>query len=284
MIGPKETFEFDLNGFVIIRDFLSKEMVARLNDAIDAQPYAKQSHKFHFMKAGDVFLDLMSDRRVLELCKEWIDPHFRFDHAWGVQHYPNDPNSPRVENLHGGPFAEQGAFQYHWHRGKPRTTCILFAYVLEPQRPGDGGLALMPGSHKSNTEIGIDVFNQYMGRDYHASPWIHRPDLNAGDLLIFTEATMHGTEAWKPTDRRRRNIYYKYCYGWMGWPPVDHEESVWLRANARNEQEKLLVRPPFVSETTGNELRWRGETLLAEPASALQRGKNLIARGIRKLG
>jgi ectoine hydroxylase-related dioxygenase (phytanoyl-CoA dioxygenase family) len=160
----------------------------------------------------------------------------------------------------------------------------LFSYVLEPQKPDDGGLALLPGSHKSNTSIGIHVFSELMNRDFHASPWIFRPNLNAGDLLIFTEATMHGTEVWRPMDRRRRNIYYKYCYGFMGWPPADNDESVYLREHARNEQEQLLVRPPFVSETTGNELKWRRETLLGEPPSAIARGKNLIARGLKKLG
>jgi hypothetical protein len=105
-----------------------------------------------------------------------------------------------------------------------------------------------------------------------------QPELEVGDLLIFTEATMHGTETWRPTDRRRRNLYYKYSYGFMGWPPFDNEDSLKLRTMARNEQEKNLFRPPYVSATTGNVLEWRPNTIPAGEKSLLQKVRSRLTR------
>jgi hypothetical protein len=295
LAGLKEVFEFDLNGYTILRSFLSKDEVTHINRVLDAEPTAKQIHKFRFMLSNPIFLDLMADRRVLEICHEWIDPFFRFDHAWGVQHFPNEANPAARENLHGGPYAEQSYFQYHWRNNHPTCTCIIFSYVLEPQLRGDGGLVIVPGSHKSNLGlIGTQVFKQILGGDHSSSPWVVQPELHPGDLLIFTEATMHGTEAWRSPHRRRRNLYYKYGYGSMGWPPADNAEATELRQRARNRQEELLLRVPYVSTTSGNELHWRQPTLLSgeQPQSRLSIAKeggvtrlpSLLQTALGKLG
>jgi hypothetical protein len=261
IIQLQQLFEFDLNGFVIIRGFLPQEMVREINAILDRQPSARVAHKFDFVTLHDVFLDLMSDPRILEVCERWINPYFRFDHAWGVQHYPNEPDPSARNNLHGGPYQEMGYFQYHWNNGSPTCTCIICSYILEPQRKGDGGLVIVPGSHKSNLGIGgWDIFTQILNRDHSEVSWVVQPELEAGDLMILTEATMHGTITWKNPDRRRRNLYYKYGYGFMGWPPADNEEMLALRRMARNEQEENLLRAPYVSRTTGNDLRWRPRT------------------------
>ena len=221
LIGKRQLFEFDLNGYVIIRDFLSAAQVASFNARLDAQPFARQSHKFSFMLTDPVFMDLMVDRQILELCAHWIDPFFRFDHAWGVQHYPGEPNPSERTNLHGGPYAEQSYFQYHWRNFRPTCTCLIVTYVLEPQLAGDGGFVIVPGSHKSNLGlVGYEVFRDLLNGDHARAPWVLQPELRAGDVLIFTEATMHGTDTWKPHDRRRRNLYYKYRVRVDGVAPV----------------------------------------------------------------
>jgi hypothetical protein len=268
LIGVRELFEFDLNGYVIIRNFLSVDRVRYINQVLDSTPVVNHTHKFSFMLTDPIFMDLMSHRDILEVCNEWIDPFFRFDHAWGVQHSSNERNAGEGTNLHGGPYQEQSYFQYHWHNGRPTCTCIVFGYVLEPQLAGDGGFVVVPGSHKSNMGLGgFDVFRRILRSDHSRASWVVQPELQAGDLLIFTEAAMHGTKTWQAPDRRRRIIYYKYGYGSLGWPPFDNSEAMELRGRARTEQEQLLLRPPYVSTTTGNELKWREPTLLARGAA-----------------
>jgi hypothetical protein len=277
LVGLNELFEFDLNGYVVIRGFLPRELVADMNRVLDSQPSARDAHKFDFILTHLMFMDVMSDRRILDVCHEWIDPFFRFDHAWGVQHYPNEPNPSERENLHGGPYAEQSCFQYHWKNDRPTCSCIIFAYALEPQLAGDGGFILVPGSHKSNLGLsGSQIAGRLLSRHQARTRFVAQPELDAGDLLIFTEATMHGTAAWNPLDRRRRNIYYKYGYGSMGWPPWDNPEAVELRRRARNEQERRLLRQPYVSTTTGNRLDWRTPTLV--PDESMLRSMSCVRR------
>ena len=44
------------------------------------------------------------------------------------------------------------------------------------------------------------------------SPLVVSPSLGAGDLLIFSEALVHGTMRWN-SDKPRRSLLYKYSPG-----------------------------------------------------------------------
>ncbi len=262
LLSPRTEFEFDLNGYVIFRQFLSNETVRQLNQIIDASPAAQSVPKFLFATLNPAFLDLMSRPEVLELCEAWMLPSFKFENAWGIQ-YPVGYTGKSHENLHGGPFENQGYFQYHWRAGHPFVSSMVFSYILEPQRPGDGGLALIPGSHKSNAALaGRDVQHGFLDGGMSAD-WIVQPELNAGDLLILTEAVIHGTQKWQPPDRRRRNLYYKYSLGCMSYYPAEDAETVKLRELARNETQRNLLRESYVADVRGQggkTMQWRSRT------------------------
>jgi hypothetical protein len=234
-----------------------------MNVAVDAALNGAKPFKFEFVTQDLTFLDFISDPRVLEICESWIDPYFRFDHAWGVQVCPGQE---QIVDLHAGPYQEQSFFQYHWHQGKPTCSCLVFALFLKPQNGSEGGLCVVPGSHKSNLGLsGEDVYEQLIGRDNLSVPWIMQPKMQAGDLLVFTEATMHGTQFWTNASDIRRSLYFKYCYGGMGWPPADGPEIAQLRSMARNEVEKRVLRPAYVAaRVSPAEFRFRSRTLLGE--------------------
>ena len=141
-IDARTTFEFDLNGYVVLPGALDRATVARLNAFVDASPEAGRAHKFHFLDLDPAFLDLLAHPTVEAMCASWLHAEYRFDHAFGVQHFAGERD--QRESLHGGPWAEQGFFQYHWHAGAPRCTSLLFGFALEPQRAGDGGLIVVP--------------------------------------------------------------------------------------------------------------------------------------------
>jgi ectoine hydroxylase-related dioxygenase (phytanoyl-CoA dioxygenase family) len=67
------------------------------------------------------------------------------------------------------------------------------------------------------------------------------PTLRAGDMLIFTEALVHGSRQW--TARHTREVLiYSYAPGFMAWrdgPAVPPEL-------ATTAPQKALLRPPFV--------------------------------------
>ncbi len=49
LIGIRELFEFDLNGYLVLPRFISAEQVQDANRILDAQSFARQSHKFSFI-------------------------------------------------------------------------------------------------------------------------------------------------------------------------------------------------------------------------------------------
>ena len=62
--------------------------------------------------------------------------------------------------------------------------------------PGDGGLCVIPGSHKANFTL-PDAISRYEA----AQDIVYHVPMKAGDLVIFNEATTHGTLPWKGKGR-----------------------------------------------------------------------------------
>lgn len=256
-------FEFDLNGYAIIPSGISRSQVDLLNRLVETNGMLSQSPKFMFIESDEAFYDLIFTPDVLELCSRWIGPHFRFDHAWGV-HVPPNRKSGR-EDLHAGPYQNQGFFQYGWYNNLPRASCIVFCYVLEDQPEDEGGLVLLSGSHKLNYPIkkhaSVDILEKLYGCNLSKVPGLVQPILNKGDILIMAEATVHGTSRWMSTTAWRRNLYFKYCHGFMGWLPHNNDVANRLRQRVRNDSERRVLEAPYVSKKSGNQQSWRPRTL-----------------------
>ncbi|HTL70651.1 MAG TPA: phytanoyl-CoA dioxygenase family protein [Candidatus Eisenbacteria bacterium] len=275
-LSERQLFEFDLNGYLIIPGFLSAAEIAAARAALDARPESRASHKFDFLDFDPVFLRIARDPRVLAVASYLLGENFRFDHAFAYQDGPAGQDGAAVENLHAGPYAEQGIFQYHWHGGRPRSGPIVFCYALDDVAGGDGGLVFVPGSHKSNVPVdGHYVFNHLLSGRLDAD-WIHNPPLRAGDLVLFTEAVIHGTRRWRPADRGRVNLYYQYCPGYAIWHKL--EKGGGSRAGA-----DPLFREPYVSDKVFRDGRyvnqWRPATK-AYPGAAFKL-RDLTLKNIR---
>lgn len=255
-------FELDLNGFAIERNFLPRSLTDRMNAIIENSNLLADVPKFLFADCDDTFFSLIFNESVLALCDRWIDPHFRFDHAWGVHYPPNVHIKP--DNLHAGPFQNHGFFQYGWYNSRPKVSCLLFSYILKDQPKGCGGILLLPGSHKLNfpinTHASRDVLQTLYSSRIDSIPTLYSPELKQGDLLIMAEATVHGTSQWSSKHEWRRNIYYKYCYGGMGWVPQDDPASAKLRALAKTEIQRRVLEVPYVARLPGTGQEWRKVT------------------------
>jgi ectoine hydroxylase-related dioxygenase (phytanoyl-CoA dioxygenase family) len=161
---------------------------------------------------------------------DWL----RLDHAYAIQM----TRATEVrENLHGGPRADQGEHQYQWLDGKMYNGLIVIMYALADVNPGNGGFICVPGSHKANL----------IHRPPVDSHMVVNPSLKAGDMLIFTEALVHGTRRWQG-DQRRRSLLYKYSPGYSTWG--DYEGMRRFRDLARNDLQRDLLRPPHVGKRT----------------------------------
>ena len=227
-----EIYEFDLNGIIIYPGLIPPENVARMNKLIDADQQDTFPHSFQYLDLDSIFMDLMANPRTLEIirvmCGEWL----RIDHTYGLQ---MTKDYDVKENLHGGLRADQGEHQYQWCYNQMHNGLIVVMYALEDVNPEDGGFICVPGSHKANPAFKPSV----------SSHLVHNPSLKAGDMLIFTEALVHGTRRWQ-SDQRRRSLLYKYSPGYSTWGNPEHMEH--YADIATTQLQKDLLRPPYVGK------------------------------------
>lgn len=238
-----EIYEFDMNGVIIYRDLIPAEDVRRMNGIIDEDQRKRgkaDEHSFSFLDLDPCFMDLMAHPRALGIIRHMVGDWLRLDHAYGLQMDKKTMNEGKMQpNLHGGPRADHGEHEYQWLDGKMHHGLIVVMYALEEVNPGDGGFICVPGSHKSN-----------MGLRYRPpvdSHLVVNPTLRAGDMLIFTEALVHGTNTWT-SDRRRRSLLYKYSPGHSTWANADGLEK--FLPLAANDLQRDLLRPPSVGGRT----------------------------------
>ncbi|MCE2461800.1 MAG: phytanoyl-CoA dioxygenase family protein [Pseudomonadales bacterium] len=127
----------------------------------------------------------------------------------------------------------------HSTSGLPGCVQSVATWNLTEVGPGDGGFVCVPGSHKSN-------FLQHMPRDVarfeRGEDWVVQPSMAAGDVLIFTEALIHGTAAWT-ADHERRTLLYKYSPPHSTWARRPYDPADFPEATDR---QRRLMAPPSV--------------------------------------
>ncbi len=85
---------------------------------------------------------------------------------------------------------------------------VVFPY-LDDVHPGDGGLLVLPGSHKSQFDRPPQLFSQ--GRIEEEVPLgVINITPSARDVVIIPECLTHGVLPWKPVDRQRRVLTLRY--------------------------------------------------------------------------
>jgi len=79
-----EVYEFDLNGYIVYRNLIGDDDLARMNELIDSHASA-DADRFGFLELDPIFLRLMAHPRTLHILKTIIGPWLRHDHAYGIQ-------------------------------------------------------------------------------------------------------------------------------------------------------------------------------------------------------
>jgi ectoine hydroxylase-related dioxygenase (phytanoyl-CoA dioxygenase family) len=258
-------YELDLNGYVVIPNMLSPETVQALNHAIDVHQGDALPFKFPLLGTSPMLMDLMEHPLLMPLLKHWLGDWFRLDHAYGLQ-VPKATQKPTgaAAKLHAGPYQNQGAFQYHWFQGKSQCGLLGLGYNLQDVHPNDGGFVVVPGSHKQHMGVAPNKVAAMQSAARPSRALWTQPVMQAGDLLIFAEALVHGNIEWRNRDRGRRILYYKYAPGYLCWRQYDQVKPYAARAKTPTQQD--LLRPPYVAgydeddRILVNENHWRTPT------------------------
>lgn len=231
MMSIEELYEFDLRGYIIYRQVLSPDDVKRIRTIINNVRGARGDGKFSFFDLDPYFMELMAHSHTIGVLKSLIGEWLRFDHAFGLD---MSNHSIINNNLHGGPLQNQRAFSYQWVSGQGmHNGLIKVIYALNDVNSGDGGFICVPGSHKGNL----------YHRPKYDSHLVVNPELKSGDVLIFTEALVHGSRQWT-ADHRRMALIYSYSPGYMAWKHYDSVKP--YLSLATTDLQRELLRPPYV--------------------------------------
>jgi hypothetical protein len=258
-MNDTEKFLFDLQGFVVARNFLSAEEVKGLNDAFDANadkrcedpnqdPSGNMAGKFK----RDTFTGMLSWE------KPWCNP-FRnllahpklppyldtlLGRGWKLDHEPfmlTGGKGMEGLRIHGTTNVKfNGSRFYNYTNGQLRCGLIVVQYALADANPGDGGLCVVPGSHKANLDCPHEITTWEKHQDT-----VYQVPLKAGDMVIFSENTLHGSLPWKAKHERRALLYRytpKYLHYAGGTYSVTQPE--WVAE--LSEAQQAVLEPPYV--------------------------------------
>merc|ERR1712086_962419 len=118
-------------------------------------------------------------------------------------------------------FSAKGELMYRVHRDQIYNPLLACSVQLSDHPAGKGGFVVVPGSHKANFPTPMELVN---GQDELADGVLHQPVTKAGDVVLFSEGTVHGARAWQAEHERRIAIYRfapatcAYGRAYLQWP------------------------------------------------------------------
>ena len=243
----EEKFKFDLEGYLVVKGVLTREELAELNAISDAKyPYSDpSSYKEGTVSVwGEPFKRLIDHPRIVPYLVELIEPKFRLDHDYCIFMSEGESRASTTGRLHGGP-GHGGDQWYAYRDGVIRNGLTVVTYFLTDAAAGAGGLACVPGSHKTNFKESLPDDVRSFERVPH---YVVQPPVEAGDVLFFTEALVHGTMPWR-AKHERRALLYKYSPGHSTWAKEYYDLS--LYGELTEEQRRIMSTPAIQGRTAG---------------------------------
>jgi ectoine hydroxylase-related dioxygenase (phytanoyl-CoA dioxygenase family) len=260
-MNDTERYLFDLQGFLVVEGVLSKAEVAAANEAIDRHAdgivervgEASLSSDSKTMQGetgrGDLggllswekpwcdpFRAMLAHPQITPYLNQLLGKGWRLDHNAGLISMRKGAEG---HLLHGssGPAFDRHQY-YIFKDGQMHNGLTVVAWQLTDVNPGDGGLALIPGSHKGNYACPQPIRKWEAHQDV-----VKQVTCKAGDVVIFTEAVTHGTIPWS-ADHDRRSVLFRmspgnlaYAKGYNPWP-----ESM---LEGLTPQQRAVLEPPY---------------------------------------
>ena len=200
---------FDVQGYLVIENALSRAEVAQLNRLLDGQQLPEPGHTQRFGSApdgsgflawGQPFVNLLDHPRIMPILRLRLGDCFRLDRIYGMcmdqgmgrgrlhADYGATANNARTQQGEYVPFRDDQIY----------NGFVVVTWCLSDSGPGMGGFCCIPGSHKSNYKLPQQIDD---APDEAACVII--PEAPAGSAILFTEALTHGTAAWQAPHQRR---------------------------------------------------------------------------------
>jgi len=286
-MSEAERYLFDLNGYIIIRNVLSAEEVAEANSVIDKHQDAMIERKedalrntvkgtkfsgtgtgrkdlggvLEWGEDSKIFKKILAHPRLVPIFHGIVGKGYRMDHLPFV--IAQDKGAEGFQ-LHGGTVdCNSGAYNpelaYTCFNGFIRSALLGCNVMLTDHDPGFGGFCIVPGSHKSNFKMPNGMVD---GEKY--SEFIQQPATKAGDVVLFSEGTVHGAMAWTPETQRRvclyrfspgTNVYGRSYFTENGkWPEKMYEDL--------NDAQRSVLEPPYANRLDRPEIQEDAQSVI----------------------
>jgi len=226
MTDRERDYLFDLQGYILLKSALSREQVS---DAwVDSQPPGKPGdwlrnvhvHSYqgndgtnyqNIVEGGKVFEQLIDHSAWIGDVRRWIENQFA---RLSINEcFLNIRGKGGFIGIHSGGHYPAFACVTRHHGGHWMVGQINILMALTDIGPGDGPTVLIPGSHKCDVVHPFiaagpnQVYRDTEPADVAAG--MREMYLNAGDVLLFTDALTHGAAA-RTNPGERRILIYRY--------------------------------------------------------------------------
>lgn len=280
-MSDREKFLFDLQGFLVVKGLLSEKEVRRLNEAVDAnQDQIKEDTNVNIgasttlagagkrMMLGGLltlphpwcepFRELLAHPKLIPYLNTMLGPGWKMDHAPAIFIAEQGAEGLR---LHGATAATAEIWDtadpqktypglagrvpdfartYQYANGSMRCGLLAVEFHLVPHEEGDGGFAAIPGSHKANFPMPEPIRLWEEDRDI-----VRNPGAEAGDVVIFNEATIHGTLPWRPA-HQRRSVLYRFAPRYLHYAGGYHTTTLPEWADEMTPAQRAVLEPAHV--------------------------------------
>lgn len=295
-MNAKDKFLFDLNGYIIIRDVFTKEEISKANLAIDhnlekscertgslrntstLSGYSGDGNNGRIDLGGmlqweaphrDVFRRVLTHPKLIPYFTTLIGKGYRLDHLplCIIQHAGSEGF-----DLHGGRITNDGTELGHFEsdlaysctNGTIYNPLIACSVQLVDHDAGDGGFVVLPGSHKANFPPPKDI----MTGKFTDFDLVQQPVTKAGDVVIFSESTIHGASSWTRSDKQRRIALYRFSPSTKAFGRAyscSNPNSYWPSSlvEGMSEQELAVVAPPYALYLDRKYLEIDGDDVVA---------------------
>jgi len=239
-LTPRDTYFFDLNGYLVLKGALDADHLAQINAQLDRfmamdPPLQRDEwvggvhvHSYtgneginlqQLYEAGEPFERLIDHPAWIDKVKAFVGGQGNFD----AQHGPLfiDENFASIRGpgeaigLHSGGHEAVKRCQYRYHNGDFSCGQINILMAFNDVGPGDGATMVVPGSHKANFPHpqSADAKMQGQATSVDGVEGAVEVHLEAGDALLFVDAIMHGS-AQRINQGQRRIAVYRYGPSW----------------------------------------------------------------------
>ena len=226
-----DDYEFDLRGFVVVRNALSPDEVVALNRAYDRFPdlghgewYGNAqrrdyTHETGFelhnvLDCGDPAFDVLIDHPAwIGHARRWAGESGTYVEGITIdEHIATSRGAGGHHPVHSGGHDASIRTQFAWRNGAFRCGQLNVLVALTDIGPGDGPTMIVPGSHKSNLPHPL-AGDYARGDRMDALPHAEPVYAAAGDALLFVDACLHGGST-RTNDGERRVVILRYGPPW----------------------------------------------------------------------